>query len=331
MKCIKVFIVSFFLISCTTTAVNLSEPVSQPSFLDQAVHFKNQKKWDQAELEINNYLSQTKDIYWQGSALLLLGEVQEGRGQDTQAIDTYMKLLNHGTGYQTSHVAKGLYQLSWIYERQKNCYKVVVTLNDLLTQTQPTDEFIQNVETPARLANCYYVLNQWDKAKQLRQRAQTQLQKVSQGLVKDAIYWRSYLHLSYVGTLPNEKTDARLRDVISIGQKDLLLVIEQAPSPYGDMATDKLYNMYQTLFEEMTLLPKAKNPVEKNESNLKLVADLSLLVDLIEELKAARTPEGIARNSTDVFFMKIKDIQLKSRKIVEQLDVGLQKEKKGKK
>lgn len=315
-------------IGCSSVPTELWAPTPHPPLLDNAVFLKSQKKLDQAEVEVQSYLDQSKDIYWQGAALLLMGEIQEERSNIPGAMATYRQLLNHGAGYETFHVAKSLYKLSWLYEQQNNCKMVIANLTDLQKVLLRGDEFIKGVETPARLANCYYILNQWERAKQLRSEGLRNLQTVSQYSVPDHVRWRVFLYLSFLGVPSLADTDRHFVDVIGFGQKDMLHLIEQAPAPYNEIAFGRLLEIYEALFMSITKQPKPKNAVEKNETNQMVVKELATLVDLIEVLKAERSPEALKKNNTEIFFMKIQNIEERSRNIVRQLELGMQKEKK---
>lgn len=323
-------LVAMGVVSCTTSPTSLWSPTPHPDSLEQAVFLKKQKKLDQAEAEVLSYLQQSKDIYWQGAALLLMGEIQEESGKTSEAMATFQKLLNHGAGYETHHAAKALYKMSWIYERQNNCQQVIATLTDLQRQLLRGDEFVKKVETPARLANCYYLLNQWERAKTLRAESQKNYKAADLGMVPEDVRWRSYLYISFVGASSLDKTDRHLPEVIDMVQKDLLHLLERAPEPFNELAFKRLLGLYEDLFNEYTNKPKPKTAEEKNENNEILVKELASLVDLIEELKAAKSPKELATNNTDIFFMKIQNIEERARTIVRQLEVGMQKEKKQK-
>lgn len=328
------FLVLMFLlgvVGCTTTSVNLWSPTPHPDLLENAVYLKKQKKLDQAEAEVQSYLSQTKDIYWQGSALLLLGEIQEERGNTAVAIDTYNQLVNHGVGYESHQTAKGLYKLSWIYERQNNCEKVLATLTDLQKFLVQGDEFVKYVETPARMGNCFYILGHWERANNLRVEAITKIKSINTDRLPEDVRQRVQLYFSFVGIPYTGKQDRHLSEVIFFGQKNLLGLIEHGPNPFNELAYNRLLEMYEAAFAEITNKPKPKNAVEKSETNRRLVKELSGFIDLIEDLKAERSPVGMSTNNTDVFFMKIQNLEERARSLVRQLEIGVQKEQKSKK
>lgn len=317
-------------VGCTTTPAALWAPTPHPDALEQAVYLKEQKKLDQAEAEVQSYLQQTKDIYWQGAALLMLGELQEERGNTPQAMETYRQLLNHGAGYESHQAAKALYKMSWIFERQNNCEQVVATLTDLQKILLKGDEFVKRVETPARLANCYYVLNQWERANKLRAEALTQFRSVNTDTLPEDIRWRVYLYFAFVGASPASSTNRHISEIIEMGQKDLLMLIERAPAPFNELAFSRLHELYESLFKLYTNKPKPKDAEEKEANNQKLLKELASLVDLMEVLKADRSPKDMAVNETDMFFMKMQNLEERARTIVRKLEVGMQKEKKQK-
>lgn len=328
------FVVAIFFVAltgCTSVPTDLWSPTPHPDMLENAVYLKNKKKLDQAESEVQSYLTQTKDIYWQGAALLLLGEIQEERGNTSMATDTYKQLVNHGTGYESHQTAKGLYKLSWIYERQGNCQQVIATLTDLQKFLLKGDEFVKNVETPARLANCFYQLGHWEKANTLRVESIMKIKTIDEDSLPTDIRWRVHLYFAFVGIPVTENFDRHLSEVIMFGQKDLLHLIEQAPNPFHELAHARLLEMYDSLYQQITNKPKPKNAAEKSDTNQLLVQELSAYVDLIEELKADKSPQGMATNNTEMFFMKIQNLEARARTLVRQLEIGLQKEKKNKK
>lgn len=324
------FFILLFLMGCTTSQVALWAPTPHPDSLEQAVFLKKQKKLDQAEAEVQSYLQQTKDIYWQGAALLMLGEIQEERGQPAAAMETYKQLLNHGLGYESHQAAKALYKMSWIYERQNNCEQVIATLIDLKKILLKGDDYIKRVETPARLANCYYVLNQWERAASLREESLKQLKIVNSENLPSDVRWRAHLYIQLVGVPAIETTDRRLATLIEMGQKDLLNLLERAPAPINEIAFAKLFELYDSLFKLYTGKAKPKNAIEKEENNQQLLKELASLIDHFEELRAARSPKGMAVNDTDIFFMKLQNLEERTRTIARQLEIGMQKEKKQK-
>lgn len=326
MRCI-VLALCWFCVQCSSVPQKLWAPVEQPPLLEKAVFLKSQKKWDQAEVEVRNYLVQTQDIYWQGAALLLLGEILEKRQQVSEAQETYNKLLNHA-GYDSYHVGRALYSLSWIDESQQDCQNLIVHLTDLQKMPLKGDDFIKNVELPARLSNCYYWMNQWEAAQTLRTKA---LNNKSQYKAEDLpadVWWRTHLYLGYVGVLTTEKIDRRYSEIIPLGQKELFLLIEQGPAPFNTMAQERLMSLYESYFLDMTQKPLAKTAVEKNAINTTMLRELSLLVDLIEELKSYKSPEGLTANSTESFLSKIEAIRQKARTLAQRLELGIQKEQK---
>ncbi len=319
------------IVGCTTTSIELWSPTPQPDVLEQAVYLKSQKRLDQAEAEVQKYLAQTNDIRLQGSALLLLGEIQEERGNTSAAMDTYKKLINHGTGYESHQTAKGLYKLSWIYERQGNCPMVIATITDLKKFLVSGDEFVRNVEIPARMANCFYVMGHWEKSNTFRVEAMTKMKTINVDNLPADIRWRVFLYFSYVGVPFTENHDRHLSEVIFFGQKDLLHLIEYAPSPFNELAHTRLLELYEALFKQVTAKPQPKSAAEKSESNRQLVQDLSGIIDHIEDLKADKSPVGMATNNSQMFFMKIQNLEERSRQMVRELEIGIQKENKSKK
>ena len=323
----SLLMVCCLLIQCATLSQSLLNPVVQPTLLDKALHLKSQKKWDQAEAEVRNYLVQTQDIYWQGAALLLLGEILEKQDKMVEAKETYNKLLSHA-GYDSYHVARGLYNLSWVYEKEQNCQNVILHLTDLQKKTPVEDDFIKNVESPVRLANCYYWMGEWEMAQKMRTSALKYKNQYSLDRVTPEVWWRSHLYFGYVGVLTTAAIDRRYAQIIPVGQKELFYMIEQAPKPFSSLAEDRLIQLYEHYYAQTTNKAPVQSAVEKNELNKAMLYDLSQMVDFVEELKSYKSPEGLAQNTTDDFFSKINLIDQKIRAKVNRLELGIQKEQK---
>jgi tetratricopeptide (TPR) repeat protein len=324
-----------FLFSCASfqKETSLQAPIDYADDLDTAVYLMKQKRYDQAETKVKNYLLQTTDLYEHGSALLLLGEIYEETDNIERATDTYKKLVDHGAGYHSSQMVKALYKLSWLYERRQMYEDVLVLLVDLKKNLRNNDDFIKNVETPARLANTYYVLNKWDKALQYRSEALNRLQHSDYSEQAAEMLARSYFYLSLVQLEPNAKVDRHYSEVISAAQKDLLRLVESDNLEIHKKAAQLLLRLYQSYFDDIIQHPAPKNAVEKNQTNTMIVQNLAKLMDGIEELKALRRPDEVQKNPEAVnqFFVQLKVIEDRTRTLAHKLELGIQSEKKTKK
>lgn len=317
----------FFCIQCSSLPQNIWTQTQHPKALDNAVYLKDQKKWDQAEAEVRSYLVQTQDLYWQGAALLLLAEVQEGQQQFSQAQETYEQLLNH-LGYDGLHVSKALYHLSWLDERNQDCQRMIIHLTDLQKRSWKEDQFVKSVESPARLANCYYWMGQWDKAQNYRETAVKNYIHFKAKDVPGDVFWRAPLYMNYVGIQTQAIVERHYQEIITQGQKALLQLAEQAPPPFNSVAEERLIDLYSEYLGQILNRSMPSSIEERNEENKRKLQDLATFVDLFEELKSYQSIEGFAQHSVAEFYSRLQAMDHKARTVAHQLEMGMQKEKK---
>ncbi|MCB9073841.1 MAG: hypothetical protein H6623_09480 [Bdellovibrionaceae bacterium] len=300
-----------------------------PDELDTVRYLIKEKEYKQAEAQTQSYLMQTNDIYWHGTALLLLGEIQEETRDYPGALETYKKLIEHGKGYDLSHQRQGLYRISWMYEILQNYDYLLTTLIDLQKARMP-DDFIQYIETPARLANVYYVMGVWEKALEYRSAALNYWQKHPlRGEPTDSLL-RPYFYLSFMQLTPGKDLDRHYSEVLHLAEKDLLYVMENASPEMSEKAAQDLLHVYRQYFTKIVGVPVPKNSVDKQEVNTQKLRGLADLMDAIEVLKAMHTPEAVKSESPSVkgFFIQLKEIEEKTRQVAHELEFGIEKEKK---
>jgi hypothetical protein len=263
----------------------------------------------------------------------MLGEIREKSGQEAEAVEAYRKVISHAAGYHSAAAAQALYRISWIFEREKKYEDLLVTLLDLERALGQGDNFVKYIETPARLANTYYVLNQWDKALQQRERVSDEVFDKHRGQAKSPeIEFQAKLYRSFLGMEPTSETPFKSQDILNLTQKELLAVAEVSSPEIAEKAFAGIGNEYERYFNRVKQLAPAKNPVEVSERNQKKLAELATFLDFIEELRSARRPPELVANQTlnIAFFRKMQKYEDEARALTKKLEIGVQKAKRDK-
>lgn len=326
----------FIYIFIAMQIVGCSSLVSQPSIsvidyppeLREAQYFLRNKNPERAETEVQKYLGTNRDVYWLGQAHLMLGEIRESMGQENLAVEAYKQAIKHGAGYHSTITAQGLYRMSWIYERTLQYNDLQIVLLDLLNVLGNGDNFIKHIETPARLANTYYVLGQWDRAIQQRDRITKEIFERYKGLAKDdKNLFQARLYMALQGMKPISITPYKSQQIIANCRQELLEVAEMGTPELAEKAAEVLQNEYQRYFSQLKVENRAKNPVDILEKNKIQISQLSSFVDEINELRVLRRPpELIINKQLNVdFFRQLQLMEHEARQIVHSLAFGIQK------
>lgn len=318
-----------FIASCSTLVSQPSVTViDYPPELREAQYFLRNKNPERAETEVQKYLGTNRDVYWLGQAHLMLGEIRESMGQENLAVEAYKQAIKHGAGYNSTITAQGLYRMSWIYERTLQYNDLQIVLLDLLNVLGNGDNFIKHIEAPARLANTYYVLGQWDRALQQRDLITKDIFERYKSLAKDEKnLFQARLYMAFQGMKPISITPYKSQQIISQCRQELLEVAEMGTPELANKAVEVLQNEYQRYFSQLKVENRAKNPVEILEKNKTQIAELSSFVDEINELRVLRRPpELIANKQLNVdFFRQLQLMEHEARQIVHSLAFGIQR------
>ena len=87
-KLIPVFVVALAFVHCSSFSTEtLITTIEYPPELKEAQYFSRNQNAERAEAEVQKYLGTTRDVYWQGQAYLMLGEIRESVGQENLAIE----------------------------------------------------------------------------------------------------------------------------------------------------------------------------------------------------------------------------------------------------
>ncbi|MBY0385767.1 hypothetical protein K2X05_11480 [bacterium] len=320
------------IVSCSSFYTQPSVTViDYPPELREAQYFLRNKNPERAETEVQKYLGTNRDVYWLGQAHLMLGEIRESMGQENLAVEAYKQAVKHGAGYQSTVTAQGLYRMSWIYERTLQYNDLQIVLLDLLNVLGKGDNFIKHIETPARLANTYYVLGQWDRAIQQRDQITRDIFERYRSLAKDEKnLFQARLYMAFQGMKPISITPYKSQQIISHCRQELLEVAEMGTPELAEKAVEVLQNEYQRYFSQLKIENRAKNPVDILEINKLQIAELSSFVDEINELRVLRRPpELIVNKQLNVdFFRQLQLMEHEARQIVHGLAFGIQRASK---
>lgn len=305
--------------------------IEYPMALDEAQRDIKQGQFIRAETRIKEYLNNPQNINWQGQAYILLGESREASDNLAGALDSYKKAISQGAGYDNTVMVKGLYRISWIYEKLERYEDLLTLLLDLERNLSGKDYFIKYIENPSRLANTYFVLGKWDKA--LEQRALVKQETLSgptaQAFAKSEPlrFYQAQLYRSFAGINFIRPKNILASQVLPRVQKDLLDTAELALPKQSEAALKYIYNLYQ---EEWTPL-RVKKTFTKIEDRLNYnrgkLDQLALFMDQIQELKGARRPASLTANPVLIadFFKKMEIIEKEVRAYVASLELGVQK------
>lgn len=314
------------LLPSSTPAVSTEEPME----LVRAKKLMAQGLNKDAESLLQSYLVSAKDIGWHGEAYLTLGNLYEITKDDNQATLTYQKAIKYGTHYHSPTTSQSLYRLSWIYERQKKYQEMLLVLLDLLkSPSLLRDPFVSQVEAPARIANAYYVLDQWNKALEYRGKIRMNLESVTE----DTRPYSSLLYKSFAGLTekPNETYERHL-ERLQLAQKDILEVGEMGDGESSPRAYSFLRDDYEKLIQNLSLKPTAIHPVDLQQKEKVRLEKLVTVMDTLQLLKSYRRPVETVRNteSTHRFFKDLSQIEKQVQSVTYQLKLGLQPSEKGK-
>lgn len=317
------------LTDCSSLTTDSSVTViDYPPELKAAQDFLNRKNAERAEFEVQRYMGTTRDVYWLGQAQLMLGEIRESIGQENLAVEAYKQAMKHGAGYHSTITAQALYRMSWIYERTLQYNDLQITLLDLLNVLGSGDNFIKHIETPARLANTYYVLGKWEKALQQRDQITPTVFDRYKSLAKDETnLFQAKLYMSFQGMKPISITPYKSQQIIAHCRQELLEVAEMGTPALSQKALQVLESEYQRYFSQLKLNRGARTPIEVLEKNKAQIAELATFVDEINELRVLRRPtELIVNKQTNIdFFRSLQKMEQEARQIVHGLAFGLQK------
>ncbi len=307
--------------------------IDYPEELKDAKYYFTNKNFERAEAEVNRYMTSAKDVYWLGHAYLLLGEIREKSGQESLAVEAYKKALSHGKGYHSSTTAQALYRISWIYEREKKYEDLLITLLDLEKALGRGDNFIKHIETPARLANVHYVLNQWDRALAQRARITDEIfDRYHEQAKTPVIEFQSRLYRAFLGMEPLKTTPYKSQDILTLTQKELLSTAEVSNAEIAEKAFNGVIKEYERYFSQVKQLAPAANPIEVARRNTAKLEELAKFLDYIEELRASkRPPELVVNQDMNLqFFKALQAYEDEARALSKKLEIGIQKAKKDK-
>jgi tetratricopeptide (TPR) repeat protein len=308
--------------------------IEYPPELKEAQYFLSNKNPERAEGEVLRYLGTTRDVYWHGQAQLMLGEIREAMGQESQALETYKQAIKHGAGYNSTITAQGLYRMSWIYERTLQYKDLQITLLDLLHVLGSGDNFIKHIETPARLANTYYVLGQWERALEQRDKiTKDTFNKYKTQAKDEKNLFQARLYMAFQGMQPVSTTPHKSQQIITNSRQELLEVAEMGTEALAERAVDVLRHEYQRYFSQLKAPRLGKSPEETLANNRQQISELSTFVDEVNELRVLRRPpELIVNKKLNVdFFRELQAMEQEARQIVHGLSYGIQKIQKSKK
>lgn len=301
--------------------------IEYPIEFKAAHRFLKDKKFARAEEAVQAYLRRRTDIYWYGHAYLLLAEAQEEQNHNNDAMKSYKQAIKYGAGYDSPIMATAMYRLSWLYERQQKYRKLLVLLLDLQKHLKPADFFVKEIESPARIANVYYVLGHWDKAVAYRKGAKKGVKNLSaqQKEVLGPKLYRAKNYLALQALKVTPKTNLKTAKKLQMVQADLLDVGEMAPQNMAAQAYENLEQEYGRLWKQLSVQEKFDTPVEQDQVNRKKLNKATTFMDLTAELKASRRPGEIIKNvnETLAFFKQLSNYEQKVRDYAHDLQIGL--------
>ncbi len=331
-KALLFLCVGLAMVRCSSwTSESMLSTVDYPVELKEAQYFLRNQNAERAEAEVQKYLGSAKDVYWLGQAYIMLGEIRESVGQENLAIEAYKQAVRHGAGYNSAITAQALYRMSWIYERTLQYNDLQITLSDLKNVLGAGDNFIKHIETPARLANTYYVLGKWDKALAQRDAIHEKSFEQYKYLAKDEKnLFQARLYMAFQGMKPISITPYKSQQIIDHCRKELLEVAEMGTRDQAEKSVEVLSNEYERYFTQVKSKPLSTTPIKMLENNRQQIGELATFVDEINQLRALRRPpELVVNKQLNVDFFRHMDVlEQNARTIVHNLEFGLQKAQK---
>jgi tetratricopeptide (TPR) repeat protein len=307
---------------------SIGSVIEYPPELKEANYFLRNKNTERAESEVLKYLGTNRDVYWLGQAYLLLGEIREAAEQESAALEAYKQAIKHSAGYNSTITAQGLYRMSWIYERTLQYRDLQITLTDLLHVLGSGDNFIKHIETPARIANTYYVLGQWERALQQRDQISKDVFDRYKSLAKDeSNLFQARLYMAFQGMKPISLTPYKSQQIIKNCRQELLEVTEMGTPDLAERAVEVLRREYQRYFSQLKPPRMGKSTEETLANNREQILELSTFVDEINELRVLRRPPELVTNKqlNVEFFGELQAMEQEARQIVHSLAYGIQK------
>ncbi len=315
-------------------APSINSVIDYPPELREAHYFLRNKNPERAEAEVQKYLGTNQEVYWLGQAYLLMGEIRESMGQENLALESYRQAIKHGAGYNSTITAQGLYRMSWIYERTLQYKDLQITLLDLVHVLGSGDNFIKHIEAPARLANTYYVLGQWDRALEQRDKISKEIFDRYKSMAKDEKnLFQARLYLAFQGMKPISITPYKSQQIIKSCRQELLEVGEMGTPELAEQAMEVLRREYLRYFSQLKPSRLGKTTEETLANNREQILELSSFVDEINELRVLRRPPELIQNkqlNVD-FFREVQAMEQEARQIVHGLSYGIQKMQNSKK
>lgn len=307
--------------------------IDHPKELHEAKSFLTQGKDRRALEEVQTYLRVRQDIYWYGYAYLLMGEAQEKLGLIDDSIKSYKEAIKYGAGYDSPILATAIYRLSWVYESQEYYQKLVTLLLDLDKNLTNKDRFIKQIELPARLANTYYALGQWENALKYRRRSLAFVKNFNTDEVQAigaARFYKAKRYQSLTALRLEAGVSAHLWEKIPLVHKDLLDIGEMAPEGLSSQAYTSLRQGYKLMVKQIARKQKQKTAVQRVVANRKRLSQAIETVDHLAELRAERRAQEFVKNykQTQSFFKFVGKNEEKLKTIAYGLNVGIQDSQK---
>lgn len=316
-------------VSCTYLNPPVSGPKEVPREIQRAKSLIKEGLVKDAEAELQNFLTAGRDIQWHGEAYLTLANLYETQGGDAKAEEAYLHALKYGTHYHSIVSSQALYRLSWLYERNKRYQDMLLVLLDLIKNPGLSDNYVIQTEAPARVANAYYVLGQWDKANEYRAKVSViPAQKGGDVTPYPSLVYKNFANLPL--TL-NENFERHMERV-GITQKDLLEVGEMGDAELAKKALNHIREDYETLFVHLTQKVSGANPVEIHQKEKVRLTQLAQVMDLLQLLKSYRRPAEVINNSelNNRFFSDFSKQEKQIQRTVRNLRLGVEPANRGK-
>ncbi|MBY0316601.1 MAG: hypothetical protein K2Q26_13845 [Bdellovibrionales bacterium] len=328
----RFFLLTLFILTSACSSFfqeNNKVTIEEPAELRRAKILMRESLFKDAESQLKKYLSSADDIGWHGDGYLTLGRLYETQKDYSKAEETYRQAMKHGNNYQSTVTAQSLHRLSWIYEAQKNHPQMLLVLLDLLKSPGLQDIYVIETETPARIANVYYVLGQWDKAKEWRSKVKI----VPPQKGGDVTPYPSLLYKSLAALpTPIDETFERHMERLSMTQRDLLDIGEMGDQDISKQALNHLREDYENLYQHLSKTPPAPHPVELQQKEKVRLDKLSQLMDMLQVLKSYRRPQELIENTDEnsQFFKSMAQQEKRIQRTIYSLKIGVQPSNRGK-
>lgn len=302
----------------------LLDRTRQGEELNQAQMLLLAGKHDEAIKAFTDFQTKNPNSAFFQSANLGVAQSFEFKGQWTEAIGVYKKVVESTQSTQPVLASYALYRLSFCYEALGQDDKAIATLIDARNRGSKLDPKITLAAIPARLSAAYNrVQRPTESVLELRsaQKGIEQLIKQYQGQSDQAWLGETYLEMGRLST--NQLSFDNLESVtntLRTTQAFMVKAMELNILPYSKMANEALQENYRDLWNLTMQIPLEASLDEAAAAHAQSRKQVQVVVEifkLLVELQQHRPMEDLAKNNhLDSFFNYVDELEKRGQLLV---------------